>query len=93
MCLCGVSKVKKIVKHINEHNGWTVLGWHRRGQTQKGEADDEQVLSYSTIGHCSYLQPTDVTVLETVEFKNLMIPTPEHLPTAPIVNAPTDLTT
>ena len=55
--------VKEIVKTINAADGWTIIGWHRRGT--KSSADDaEEVLANRTAGHISCLMPTNPANLD-----------------------------
>lgn len=67
--------VTEMVEHVNQHGGWTVCGWHRQG-IQKDDGTGEDVLSSSTVGHITMLEPTDPAVLGTVEFRNMLIRTP-----------------
>jgi hypothetical protein len=71
--------VKECVQYINSRGGWTVIGWVRRGVTadtsdtrnESGVAL-ENMASESTKPHSSYLYPTDVTVVESDEYKGMM---------------------
>ena len=73
--LCETN-INAMVEYINENKGWSVAGWHRRGVIATGSGDNEEyTLSYGTRGHLTFLQPTDMSVLEKKEFKKHLIPT------------------
>jgi hypothetical protein len=64
-----------IVRFVNQHGGWRVVGWHRRGVTTDLESGDA-ILNERTQGHLTVLSPTDVNLENTDEFKKMKIPTP-----------------
>lgn len=90
------TKVPQMVTYINDHGGWTIVGWHRKGIVTSAETGEEFV-SEKTTAHITLLRPTDASVLLDEEFQDLLILTPEDhsvpvLPLAVIHAATTDTT-
>lgn len=50
--------VLSVQDYVNNHGGWTVIGWHRRGVIRTG-IDDALELSTETKGHLVRLEPTN----------------------------------
>ena len=67
--------IKKMVNIINNNGGWTLCGWHRRGVCVENDTDD-YTLSVSTTGHLTLLTPTTSTIMESDEYKDLIIKNP-----------------
>ena len=64
-----------MVTHINNNGGWTIAGWHRRGVLIQ-DGDDDFQLNADTAGHLVLLEPTNLAVLQTDEYKALLIDAP-----------------
>jgi hypothetical protein len=69
------NSVNEIVRYVNAHGGWRVVGWHRRGVITDTESGDA-ILSERTQGHLTVLCPTDMNLETTDEFKAMQISTP-----------------
>lgn len=69
-------RIPQMVAHVNDHGGWTVAGWHRRGvrTTSSGDSEDT-TLSVTTLGHLTLLVPTNRMVVSSEAFKTFLIPT------------------
>lgn len=52
--------VRAVQNHINANGGWTIYGWHRRGQVAAME-DGALELNAATVGHLTRVEPTDST--------------------------------
>ena len=69
--------VTKITKHINNNGGWTVVGWHRLGEIVDPDTG-EKMISTTTNGHLVHARPTNLSILNTNQYKELLIETPEY---------------
>ena len=49
---------RNIAAHVNQHGGWTVYGWHRRGVVNAIE-DNVYDLAANTEGHLVRIEPTN----------------------------------
>lgn len=65
-----------IVQHIHDNDGWTILGWFRRGEITDASNETERVDSSTVNVHVSLLVPTKLDLIETEEYRNLLIATP-----------------
>ena len=52
--------VRAIQNYVNNHGGWTVSGWHRRGQISSME-DGTLEINANTVGHLTRVEPTRST--------------------------------
>lgn len=68
--------VRAIQNHVNLNGGWTVYGWHRRGQVAALE-DGALEINATTVGHLSRVEPTDSTqgLLDAIAPLRFKIPT------------------
>ena len=55
--------INRMVDHVNNASGWTIVGWHRRGVLDADD-DGDEILSNDTTGHISYLMPTNLNDLD-----------------------------
>lgn len=62
------NNLTSMVDHINNHDGWTITGWHRRGVFDRG-VDGEETLASNTAGHIVYLMPSNPKVINDNTFK------------------------
>lgn len=57
------TRVCKLVKHVNRHHGWTIVGWARTGKVrdanEEGNRDADDVAAEEVSPHVTYLYPTD----------------------------------
>lgn len=67
-----------IVQHIHDNEGWTIVGWFRRGEITDASNEAERVDSSTVNVHISLLVPTKSDVMETDAFKALLIATPQE---------------
>ena len=67
--------IKRMVAIVNDHGGWTLCGWHRRGVCVENDTD-EYTLSVSTTGHLTLLTPTTPAAMDRAEFKALLVRCP-----------------
>lgn len=74
-CQSMKKQIKRMVKYINNKGGWTIVGWFRKGETIEEVAtnDTDRVESDTVKCHLSYLGPTDATVLNKKEYKELLV--------------------
>lgn len=59
-------KLSQLLLHVNDHAGWTVVGWHRQGlvtDASETAAEDNQVLSDKISVHVVKLAPTELSKL------------------------------
>jgi hypothetical protein len=76
------SHVSKLVKHVNSHDGWTIVGWTRTGTvkdaSEEGNRDAEDIAAEDVKPHVTYLFPTnpeDVDAEKVEAYKALFITT------------------
>jgi hypothetical protein len=62
--------VANLVGIVNSNGGWTVAGWHRRGQIADGE---DYILSAQTKGHLVLLAPSNPLACDLPAFTNALI--------------------
>lgn len=64
---------KRIVDFINEHGGWTCIGWIRTGSVQdESDTSGAMIASSEQDPHITYLYPTNIKLPATsAEFDNL----------------------
>ena len=70
-------KSKSITEYVNEHDGWTTVGWFRLGEKRDlGSVNAEKVESYELRIHVSLLVPTNSDIRNGKDnvFNNLKIP-------------------
>ena len=67
-------QTKIMVKYINDNGGWTIIGWHKLGETT--EDTGELVVSIATGGHIVRIEPTKPSALENDAFTKELIATP-----------------
>jgi hypothetical protein len=68
-------KVTALVEYVNNHGGWTVVGWHRQGILLKDNENDFQV-NTATAGHLVLLKPSWQSLAESHYFHdNLRVAT------------------
>ena len=62
-------------EYVNDHGGWTIIGWFPKGEVKDKPTDDATNASMETNIHVSYLLPTNSAIrdLDDEEFKNLQI--------------------
>lgn len=67
--------VKEMVEYFNDHGGWSIVGWFRRGKSADSSTEGATAESFATTLHISLLVPTngDIRNLRDVEFKNMRI--------------------
>ena len=65
-----------MVDHVNEHGGWTIVGWFLQGEVADSANEKEKVASVEITPHVSFLIPTISDVVTTYEFKALQINIP-----------------
>jgi hypothetical protein len=68
--------INEMVRLINNRNGWTIVGWHRRGVLGANE-EGEELLSNDTTGHISYLMPTNPGDIDNT-FRKFVPPAPRQ---------------
>ena len=68
-------KVDTMVKYVNEHNGWTIVGWFRRGEVQDASTEGASADAVKTKLHIALLVPTrdKIRKLRDEEFNKLRI--------------------
>lgn len=70
-------RIRMLVNYVNENGGWTVAGWHRRGQVIDASAglskpeEVDQIGSTSQNVHVSYLYPSVSGVVSSKIFQGL----------------------
>jgi hypothetical protein len=69
--------VDKVCAYVNNHGGWTIIGWTRTGlvHDESNPKDNEQIGSDSVSPHVVYLQPTDTNLSRGEQYSELC-----HLP-------------
>ena len=66
------SQIRRITKYINNHGGWKLIGWCKKGMLQiDGEA--EKIPNQNIGLHLSYAYPQDPQLLDTDELAKLQI--------------------
>ena len=72
--------VGTMVDYINEHGGWTVVGWFKKGEVEDSSSG-EKVESTTVSLHLSLLIPTDAKIAngKDQEFNTMKIGTAEHV--------------
>jgi hypothetical protein len=66
------AKIEQIVQYVNNHNGWTVIGWVRRGTQVDASvtgtrASEDEITAETVSPHIIRLVPTNVKMEELVE--------------------------
>lgn len=56
---------------VNRGNGWTMIGWHRRGMVEADTTDAH--MNMNTVGHLVALFPTGLSPQDQATFDNLAI--------------------
>jgi len=71
-------QVHAMIEHVNNHGGWTLIGWHRRGVHRV--QNDEILVSNKTLGHLVYVMPTNEDAIAMPAFvKNkINLPAPNN---------------
>jgi hypothetical protein len=79
--------IAEFADYVNQHGGWTVIGWHRRGVISGNEDGTTQLNEY-TAGHLVRLEPTnmDHDFLQDLRGRRYMPAPPQPAP--PAVNVP-----
>lgn len=67
--------VKKLIELINCNGGWTVIGWHRLGESIEKDTG-EVIMSMQTKGHLVRIEPSEPNILDDDKFKKELIETP-----------------
>lgn len=70
------ARINNMVRYINANGGWTIQGWHRRGQ--QGADPDDLILSETTQGHLILLVPTDTRIIYRPDYKAMLIRSPDR---------------
>ncbi len=65
-------QIEVIQDYVNNHGGWTVVGWHRRGVTTNN-ADGSVDISSLTEGHLVRIEPTVSTFAMEAHLANLRL--------------------
>jgi hypothetical protein len=75
-------KVCLMLKYINENGGWTILGWIRTGAIAdvSDQKDKQTIASIKTEPHLTYMMPSNLQVMENVEFKTFQYNVPLQSP-------------
>ena len=63
--------LSRILTHVNALGGWTVVGWHRQGESH--DADDDKVLSEHIGAHIVKIFPSNQELLDSEEFNDFML--------------------
>lgn len=65
--------VSDLFSYVNEHGGWTIVGWHRPGSVQDASSGDhiDTVGSETQKLHVALLYPTNSNLPAMMAFKNL----------------------
>ena len=66
-----------MVTYINNHGGWTIAGWYRRGVVENSDTGETYVSS-TTQGHLTLLYPSNPDVLQNDGYKSNLIQTPTY---------------
>jgi hypothetical protein len=70
-------KINAMVEHINNHGGWTIVGWFMLGSTTDAANIQEKVENYDMTLHLSYLSPsTDISNDNTFSQLRIGFPSP-----------------
>lgn len=75
------NSMTELVNYINNRNGWTLFGWHRRGSELLDNGETRA--SVKTKGHLVYLMPTNMADAETPFFREHRIATPDFVVAPP----------
>ena len=70
-------RIQAMVTYINNHGGWTIAGWHRRGVVENSDTGETYV-STTTQGHLTFLYPSNPNVLQNDGFTSNLIQTPSY---------------
>lgn len=67
--------ISQLADYVNSKDGWTILGWFRRGQSADSSTEGATAESQRTTLHIALLTPTNATLrkLEDDGFKNLRL--------------------
>jgi hypothetical protein len=55
-------KVSSMVTYVNNHGGWTVVGWFRKGEVDDASNAGQKMESLDTVLHLSYVMPTSLDI-------------------------------
>ena len=68
------SKIQQMIELVNDNNGWTVIGWYRKGESADANATEEKQLVDAAFFqlHVSRIVPSNIKVLDSQRFKSLM---------------------
>jgi hypothetical protein len=64
---------RAINEHINANGGWDVAGWMRIGTLSEKDNPDDKVLAETFGAHIVYLFPSDLGLVDTIEFRALQL--------------------
>lgn len=68
------TKINNMVTYINDHHGWTILGWYKLGElTDAADGINEKAENFVITMHISYLYPSNADVEHSEEFNKLKI--------------------
>jgi len=74
------ARVRKLVEHVNNRHGWTIVGWVRTGlvkdANEEGNREAEDIAAEDVSPHVTYLYPTDPSDVDpekVEEYKELLI--------------------
>ena len=67
--------VSHMVTYVNDHGGWSTVGWFKKGEVQDASSEDTKIDSGTVQLHLSLLLPSDMNILFGAEqgFKALRI--------------------
>ena len=66
--------VRQMVEYVNDHGGWTIAGWVRKGESRDAsDVNNETYTSFDDSLHVTFLFPTTVSIKDTYEFKLLQL--------------------
>ena len=71
-------KIKAMVEYVNQNEGWTIIGWYRRGQTKDASNETVTTEAMETSLHIVLLVPSKVSIrdLKDENFNKLRLGAP-----------------